>query len=150
MGLWIKFLFQKLSIFIYRFLYDYIVNIHKYIRKMYRISYIPVLTLSTHIYLIKYNKIKILSDGIVDWYFNLKNTGIYTSIYMHLYSKYIHLSREMHPISYIPIQFMKRQFPLIKYNKIKILSDGIVDPQPFSKNRPVYTSIYMHLYSKYT
>ena len=66
MGLSIDNLFQKLHLFIYRFLYDYIVNIHKYIRKMCRISYIPVQFLSTHIYLIKHNKIKILSDGIVD------------------------------------------------------------------------------------
>ena len=66
MGLLIDNLFHKLHLFIHQFLHDYIVNIHKYIRKMYRISYIPVLTLSTHIYLIKYNKIKILSDGIVD------------------------------------------------------------------------------------
>ena len=116
---------------------------------MHPISYIPIQFMKRQFPLIKYNKIKVLSDGIVDPQPFSKNRPIYTSIYMHLYSKYIDLFREMHPISYIPVQFINRQLSPIKYNKIKILSDGIVDPQPFSKNRLVYTSIYMHLYSKY-
>ena len=89
MGLSIYSLFQKILVFKHRFLHDYIVNIHKYIREMYRISYIPVQFINRQFSLIGYDKIKILSDGIVDRHSISKNKGIYTSIYMHLYSKYI-------------------------------------------------------------
>ena len=88
MGLSIHSLFQKIQVFIHQFLYDYIVNIHKYIRYMYRISYMPVQFIKRQSFLIKFNKIKVLSDGIVDPHSILKNAPIYTSIYMHLYSRY--------------------------------------------------------------
>ena len=56
----------------------------------------------------------------------------------------------MHPISHIPIQFIKWRFCRVDIYKIKLLSDGIVDPFFISKNTGIYTLIFISLYSKYT
>ena len=73
----------------------------------------------------EYNNIKYLKEVIVNLTPYYKN---YHSLYMYDYivntHKYI---REMHPISDIHVQFINRQFYTMKNNKIKNLSDGIVD-----------------------
>ena len=49
----------------------------------------------------------------------------------------------MYRISYIPFQFIKSQFSLIELDKIKILSDGIIDPQSISYIIIIQTWIYI-------